>query len=330
MTTNSSNNNSKQRLIAIAAVIVVALLAVNAYLLYNKFAQDKKIEQQAASLDESEQLKAELEKQYYESLSELEEMRGTNEELNMLIEEQQTELKASKDRIDNLIRNEKDLKRARTELNSLRGQVEQYLAEIQTLKEENNLLTNENEQLNADKQMLTSDLESSRENNEALTAEKAMLVSEKTDLEASNRDLTKTVNYASVVKVKNLDVTGMKMKGSGKYSSTKSAKNVDLLQVCFETTVNEVTKPGREQFMVRIINPVGETMAIEEMGSGTFTNSSTNQQIRYTQIKEYDYANDESELCFEWDPNVPFQSGTYTVEIYNKGFTAGSSTFELK
>lgn len=325
-----NSNPSKQRLIAIAAVIVVALLAVNAFLLYNKFTQDKKIEQQAASLEESEKLNAELEKQYYEALSELEEMRGDNEELNLLIEEQQAQLKDSKDRIEKLIRNEKDLGRARTELNALRGQVEQYLAEIQTLKEENQLLASENEQLSTDKEMLSTDLEQTRMVNEELNAAKAELVSEKTELEATNQDLSKTVKFASVVKVKNVDVTGMMTKGSGKEVARKNADKIDQLKVCFETTVNEVAKPGREQFLVRIINPVGETMAIEEMGSGTFTNSATSQQIRYTQIKEYDYANDETVLCFEWSPNVPFQSGMYTVEIYNKGFLAGNGTFELK
>ena len=43
-----------------------------------------------------------------------------------------------------------------------------------------------------------------------------------------------------------------------------------------------------------------------------------------------EYANDETQLCFLWKPNSPFQSGKYKVEIYNKGSFAGSDDFELK
>merc|ERR1712137_961179 len=89
MTTDSSSpkqDNSRQKLIAIAAVIIVALLGVNAFLIVNSMNKSKANKELTSQLDESEQLKAELEKQYYEALSELEEMRGSNEELNALIE----------------------------------------------------------------------------------------------------------------------------------------------------------------------------------------------------------------------------------------------------
>ena len=91
------NDGSKQRIIAIAAVIILALLAVNIALLvgYNK--KGAKANELSSMLDESEQLKVELEKQYYDALSELEEMRGSNEELNALIDQQKEELSQQKE-----------------------------------------------------------------------------------------------------------------------------------------------------------------------------------------------------------------------------------------
>lgn len=334
MTTTNSNsnasNNSKQRLIAIAAVVVVALLAVNAFLLYNKFTQDKKIAEQATELTETEKLKTELEKQYYEALSELEEMRGTNDELNTLIENQQAELKDDKDRIEKLIRNEKDLGRARKELGNLKGQIEQYISEINSLKEQNQFLTDENSDLMENKALLETDLELQRNANTELSTAQAALVSEKTDLEDKNKSLSKTVDFASVVKVNEIEGIGLRTKGNGKVVTEKSASKMDQLKLCFVTTNNEITNAGREQFYVRIINPVGETLAIEELGSGVMTSAATNEAIRYTQIKEYDYNNDETQLCFLWEPNAVFQKGTYDVEIYNKGFLAGTGSFKLK
>ena len=329
-TTTSNSNGSKQRLIAIAAVVVVALLVVNAILLYNKFTQDKKISQQTTEIEEQEKLKAELEKQYFEALSELEEMRTDNEELNTMIEEQQAELKDSKDRIEKLIATEGDYKRARNELRSLRKQVDQYVAEIQTLKEENQLLTDANSQLTEDNSMLSSDLTQQRDANAELSQARAELVSANSELENQNRNLSSTVTMASVVKVNTINVDGMKTKGNGKKVKEKRAKNIDHLKICFNTTANEITTPGQEEFYIRIISPTGETLAVEELGSGILTNASTNEQIRYTQIKEYNYSNDVTQLCALWEPSTTFSTGNYEVEVYNKGHLAGSSSFVLK
>jgi myosin heavy subunit len=333
MTTGNSNSNSgasKQRLIAIAAVVVVALLAVNAFLLYNKFKQDKKITQQNVEIEEGEKLFAELEKNYFEALSELESMRTDNDELNSLIEQQQAELKDQKDRIDRLIRGEGDLKRAKSEIKTLKANIQQYIAEIEQLKEENQLLTSQNSELTEDNVELSTNLEQTQQAKSALESDNAVLVSEKERLANENEDLSATVSFASVVKVKNLDVTGLKIKDSGKPTQKKAAKNIDQLKVCFFTTINEVTKAGREKFYIRVINPVGETVSIEEMGSGIMTSADTKEQIRYTKVKEYDYNNDESQLCILWEPNVPFAPGTYQVEVYNKGHMAGASSFTLK
>ncbi|MCB0706307.1 MAG: hypothetical protein KDC34_13405 [Saprospiraceae bacterium] len=329
MTTNSSNN-SKQRLIAIAAVVVVALLAVNAVLLFNKFKLDKKVTQQGVELQEAQQLQQELNEKYDQALADLEQQRSDNEEMNALIDQQTAELSAQKTQIDNLISDGRNLTKARSEIKKLNAQVEQYLAEINTLKEQNEMLASENTQLASDKEMLSGDLEQQKVANQELSTARAALVSEKEELESQNQNLSRTVNYASVVKVENIDVTGLMTKDAGKTVKKKYAKNVDQLKVCFETTINEITEPGREQFYVRIISPTGETLAIEGLGSGIMTNSQTNEQIRYTQIKEYNYSQDETQLCFIWEPNVTFQEGTYEVEIYNKGFLAGSSNFELK
>ena len=121
----------------------------------------------------------------------------------------------------------------------------------------------------------------------------------------------------------------MKVRKSGKTSEKESAKRVDQLKICFTTIANDVVQPGKEKFYIRVINPKGETLAIDDLGSGT-TVDKNGQEVRFTQVQEYDYANDETQLCFIWKPNMAFQGGKYKVEIYNKGFFAGSDDFELK
>jgi predicted nuclease with TOPRIM domain len=322
-----AENNSKQRIIAIAAVIIVALLAGNAYLLFNKMNQDTKITAQASEIDEQEKLKAELEKQYYESLSELEEMKTNNEDLNKMIEEQQAELKDQKDRVSRLLRDSKNLKSARNEMSNMQSQLDSAIAQINDLKEQNAQLADANNKLAGERDKLQTDITTL---GEEFQTTKATLVSEKEELTSKNANLSKTVVRASVINVQGVNVEGLKIKGSGKAKETDRADKVQQLKVCFNTTQNAVAKPGKEQFYVRIINPTGETLAIEEMGSGIMNGSDSKEQIRYTKVKEYDYSNDETQLCFLWEPKVAFEAGTYNVEVYNKGYISGTGKFTFK
>lgn len=322
--TPNKNDNSKQRLVAIAAVIIVALLAVNAFLLVSYNKRGKANTDLTSQLDETEKLKQDLEKQYYEAVSELESMRGSNEELNSLIEKQKEELKSQKDKIDGLLANKGSLDKARKEIANLKNQVQQYLAEVNQLREQNQILTDDNTRLKDENTNLNTNLETERTATQQLTSEKAMLVSER-------EELSKKVSIASVVKVGGLEVSGQKLRKSGKSVSRKNAGNVDQINICFETTENQVIEPGTEVFYIRIINPLGETLAVDDMGSGVLTNSANGEQVRYTIAKEVQYNRDVNKYCLNWAPtNAEFQKGTYDVEVYNKGYLAGRSSFTLK
>lgn len=326
----ATTDNSKQRLIAIAAVVIVLLLGVNAFLLVNKAKQDSKNQELTSQLDEAGQLKAELEKQYYDALEELESMKGNNEDLNSLIDEQKAELEQQRNRIASLINSKADLDKARAEIKKLSTQVEQYVIEINQLKSENEQLTAQTQYLSSENDTLRTTLRTRQIENEELSTAKAALMSENETLSTEREVLAKKVNIASVIKVNNIGVTGYKIKGSGKESKKKYAKNVDNLEICFNTTANQVAEPGDEQFFIRIINPVGETMAVEGLGSGVITSSASGEQIRYTKSVDMDFNQKESNLCLSWTPNTAFQPGLYEVEIYNKGYLAGTGTFELK
>lgn len=328
--TPNRNQESRQRIIAIAAVIILLLLAVNAFLLINYLKKGKENTQLVAQVDETEQLRAELEKQYYEAMTDLEEQRGRNEELNALIDQQKEELKAQKERIEGMLGDRNRLNQARQEIRKLNAQVEQYLAEINQLRAENQELSASNQQLKETKVQLESSLANQQQANEELSAAKASLMSEKQNLEQTKEELSKKVTRASVIKVTNVTAEGQKVRNNGKTSSRRSAKSVEQLEVCFESTSNEVAEPGLEQFIIRIIGPNGETLAQEQLGSGVFFNRVKGQEMRFTQMTQQDYNQEGKKLCIVWAPNQPFQEGNYEVEVYNKGYLAGLTTFQLR
>ncbi len=330
----SGAKDSKSKFNAIIAAVIVGLLGINAFLLYNKVQQDRTNTELMQEVDEAEKLKLELEKQYYEALSELESMKTNNEELNALIDQQKQELEEKKNKISRMIgqgkKNKRELDEVRNQMASLRTQLDGYVTEVNELKEKNQLLEAANIQLSEEKSSLEGNLASQLTVNEELTTAKAALVSEKEELESKNSKLGEKVTQASVVKVNNVNATSWKVKKSGKPAKTRSADKTDRIKVCFTTTQNEVTTPGVEKFYVRLINPIGETLALENLGSGITKNTNTNEEIRYTQVKELDYNNDAMKGCFLWEPNIPFQKGKHTIEVYNKGYLAGTGELLLK
>ncbi len=282
-------------------------------------------------LMEMEQFKVTAEKQYYESLSELEEMRGSNEELNALIDQQKDELRTQRDKIESLTRDSRNLVAARRELKELRTQTDGYLAELEDMRLKIAELNENNERLTTERDLLSSDLQVSRQENENLNSERAVLVSEREQLSTKNQELNRKVGIASVLKTNNVTVVGQKERSSGKYVERKNAKSVDRLYVCFNSLDNAVAKPGEESFELRIINPSGETIQIDAEGSGIMTSAETGDQIPYTKAVTFSFDGAAASHCAEWNvESQQYAEGTYTAELYNKGFFVGQGTVVLK
>jgi myosin heavy subunit len=320
------SQNSQQKLLALATVAIIALLGLAAFLIYTKVNQDKLIKKQSAELIEETRIKAELEKEYYQALSDLEEMRGNNSELNAMIETQKAELKKQKDRIDGLIKTEKDLQKAREEIAKLKI----YVAEVEELRKKNAALQESNAQLTGERDELVLQVQQEKLTNEELTNTTTALASERDQLAQDKDALAKKVDIASSIKVSDISAKAYKIKSSGKESDSKSAKKIDGIEICFMTTSNVIVSTGQEMFYVRIINPLGELLAIQDLGSGSLTLSNTGESIQYTQSVEVEYKVEPVKGCVNWQPGTTFEPGTYQVEIYNKGFISGKGSFGLK
>ncbi len=320
------SQSSQQKLLALATVAIIALLGLSAFLIYTKVNQDKLIKKQSAELIEETRLKADLEKEYYQALSDLEEMRGTNSELNAMIETQKTELKKQRDRIDTLIKSAKELDRAREEIAKLRT----FVTELEKLRKENVSLQENNVALSGERDELVLMVQQEKMTNEELAARSTTLLTEKEKLQAEKDALAGKVNVASSIKVNEISAVGYKVKSSGKETDSKKANQIDGIKVCFKTTTNEVTTVGQEKFHLRVINPHGEVMAIQDLGSGSMKLGNSIENIQFTQYVDIDYKNEVAPGCVNWQPGLPFETGNYEVEIYNKGFMAGKASFELK
>ena len=94
MNNQPSSASSSKNLLILAAVIIAVLIGVIIYLFNNKQELTTENQEVKTELDETIQLKEELELQYEEALADLESLRGENEALNQLPEIKHEEVKA--------------------------------------------------------------------------------------------------------------------------------------------------------------------------------------------------------------------------------------------
>jgi predicted nuclease with TOPRIM domain len=323
-----TSSNSKN-LTPILVTIIAVLLAVSGYLAFDRSQMVKTIDHYRVMVEESQAVAADLELSFGDVSDQLDNMKGENVELNAMIEEQKTKLSVQKNKINGLLKTKGKLEEAKKEIAALKQMGQNYIAEITELKEQNALLAQSNVKLKQETEVLTQRVARTSEENEELIVEKTQLEDYNKELAKQTDYLSEKVSIASVVKVDNLIGTGYKVNKNGELTKRKYAKYVDRVGVCFTTEANLVTDKEEEEFFLRIINPLGETMVIQDLGSGILVNNE-GESIRYTTSGVLDYDNESKQMCLNWEPSMRFSKGNYEVEIYNKGFKAGTGSFRLK
>ncbi|MFZ1750769.1 MAG: hypothetical protein WAU01_11285 [Saprospiraceae bacterium] len=318
-----NTTQSKQNFTAIAIAIIVALLGLNAYQWYANSKLSNQNQTQVTEMMELQKVQQELDQDYQTALESLEEMRGNNAQLNAMIDSQKSELKTQKDKINNLIWTKKELDKAKSEIKSLNANVAKYLADIQQLQAENKSLTDNNSQL-------TLRVEEEIKAKEEVIQAKNTLSQEKESLTKTNSVLGSKVDMANSIKINFMEVKGYEVKDDGKLKEKSKAKDIELLRVCFLTETNMVTPAGQKKFYIRIINPQGETIAIEDSGSGVITNKLDNTQVRYTTSGDISYKNEDTNACIDWTLADKLVKGEYKIEMFNNGFLVGKGQFKLK
>src|SRR5687767_14284270 len=217
------SQSSQQKLLALSTVAIIALLGLSAFLIYTKVNQDKLYKSQSAELIEETRLKADLEKEYYQALSDLEEMRGNNSELNAMIETQKTELKKHKDRIDGLIKTSKELEKARDEINRLKV----YVTKVEDMEKQIAGLKDTNQALATERDNLVIQVEQEKLTNEELAMERTELAVQNESLTQEREVLARKVDIASSIRVDAISVKAYVVRSSGKEADSKKANKID-------------------------------------------------------------------------------------------------------
>lgn len=322
-----NNPDNSKRLLTMAGIAIAVLLGLSIFLMVSKYKTGQELDTAKIEMNEQKQAFAELDTKYNDAVAQLEQQKGLNAQLDEKINQQLQQLEQNKSQIEQMIREKRDIRSA---LARLESQKQQYLTEIDKLKAENGILTEKNTQLSTENQTLSTSLTETQTRLAEEGTAKAALISEKTQLETERQVLSKKVDIASAIRVKNITVKAVDVRSSGKEKTKSRASKVDKLNICFVTEPNEVVPSGEETFYLTVIDPTGATLAIESLGSGISQDKKNEQEFRYTTTATTNYQNGESNVCGAWQPGQNFVKGKYEVKIFNKGYLVGTGSFNLK
>lgn len=289
--------------VAVAAIIVI-LITTNSRIDEMKAANDKMLldnEQLQLSLEQS-QLANEyqaLNQEFaqYEDQSQLiandslaEKYLAAKSKVEKLMQELNSEKTKSAERI----------KQLQNEIETLKGILRHYVAQIDSLGKENAALREEN-------------IEVKNENTQ-LRSEKETITRERTVLQEK------------MTLAEKLNVTGVTLKGLKK--NGKDEKNVTKmhqLMVTFTIPQNNSTPVGKKTIYLRITSPEGQLLG----NSGTF--SFEGASIPCTAKKDIDYEGQEiTGIPIYWDVTGTLTPGDYTVELFTDGYRLTTKNFTLK
>ncbi len=286
----------KKKIIIISLGALVVILAIGLVCIWSSLKQSEQenVEIQELIALEQEEMLNDLQNAQIE-YDELKKKILSNDSLLVRLEQEQLRTQQLYEELQSTkATNAAEIKRLKKELKTLRGVLENYMVQIDSLYRENTELKNENTKLLAGKKKI----EQERNN---LAKEKKAL-SEKVDLASQ------------------LDATGIRMtllRSTGKETDKiKRAK-----QICVNCTIskNITASTGDKRAYVRIMQPDGEPLT--KGYSNTFKYE--NRDISYSMYKDFEFSGEEQSLTFYWDIEETLQQGRYRAFIFVDGNMIG-------
>ena len=193
--------------------------------------------------------------------------------------------------------NAAEIKRLKKELKTLRGVLENYMVQIDSLFRENAVLKSENTKLIAGKKKVEK---------------------ERNDLEKEKKALTEKVDLAAQLDATNIEVKMLRSNGK----ETNNVKKAKQISVSCTISRNVTASTGDKVAYVRIMQPGGEPLT--KGYSNTFKYQ--NRDMSYSIRREFEFDGEEVPLTFYWYIEETLQEGNYRAYIFVDGNMIGEGS----
>ena len=164
--------------------------------------------------------------------------------------------------------------------------------------------------------------------NTSLLEEKELLSDSLSDVLTKATDLEAKVSMASAMRARDVKVYAISAKRREREGNDIKAKRVDNIRVEFSLEKNPLTRQETKRIYLKILDPLGATLADASLGSGVFQYAGDEQT--YTLSKDVAYTNSDQEVSILYNRTQDFQKGTYTIELYAEGQQIGTGTFSIR
>ncbi len=310
---NKSTSSNKNMRTILTGALVVALLGTWGYIIYDKNQTKEVITQKETLIASTTSQKDELQKELEDAAMRYDMLKSSNSKLDSTITSKDREIGEKRARIQTLLNKtnatQAELAEAKSLINSLNGDIEGYKNQVEVLQGQKIQLVQQKAVVVRERDMARKDYDSA-----------TVVIKEKDDI----------LNVGSTLYASNFSITGINEKSSGKEKTTTTAKKVDKLRISFDLNENMIAQSGNKEIFISITAPDGTPVAVEALGSGTFS-TRDGQQKFYTQKLDVDYTqNKKQTVSFDWKQNTNFNTGNYKIEVFNNGFKVGEASRPLK
>lgn len=304
-------NNSGRNILTV--ILVIALLATWAYIIFDKNKTRQEKQDLTSQIVNSDSSKNELQRELDDAALRLDALKTSNVKADSLLKTKDKDIDALREKVQGIINNRNATKEQLAEASrliaQLKGNIEMYTAQIDSLQNANAQLT---------------------ENNRVVTQQRDVVQHSYDSANTVIQHKDTVIDIGSTLTASNFSIEGIKEKSSGKEKVTSTAKRVDKLSISFTIDANRITPSGPKDVYVCITAPDGKPVQVEALGSGTFTTRDGIQKP-FTKKIQVNYVQGQKQpVKVEWSQNSKFQTGAYKVSIYNNGFEIGDGTVTLK
>ncbi|MEO6070302.1 MAG: hypothetical protein ABIN57_10420 [Chitinophagaceae bacterium] len=310
-TTTTVDNNGSTTKNIIIGLLAAGLLGTWGYYIYDKNQKDEKIQVSQVQATTAMTTKDSVQALYNESLTRLDSITGSNNNIQGQLSDRQSEITRLKNEINKIVNNKNA---TASELNRAKSLIAQLNSKIGNLEEEVARLTGENQELAS--------------NNTVLTQEKQVLQTNLQTTTSEKEELAKTVDVASTFSASNFHIDPIQVKRNGKEKETTTARRVDKLNISFDVE-NRVARSGPADMYIVVIGPNGQVISDPNLGSGTVTTRNDGDKPFTAKVsKDYEQGTRKN-ILFTLNQN-DFQTGDYKIQVYQNGFKIGEGVRTLK
>ena len=200
-----------------------------------------------------------------------------------------------------------------TDLKKARELISEYQERIEEMKAQNTDLETERARLNGVLTQLNDEMKGLQDNIEKIANE--------------NKELTETINEASIFIASDMRLSIVTTKSGDKETEVTSARKADKIIFSFTLQNNIATTTSYDVFVV-IVQPDNKVLQTDAWVPDHF-DSKTEGSKAYTTKVHFEYNKGErKKILYTIQPDI-FLSGTYVMQVYQNGVSLGETSKQL-